>query len=173
MGRRIDVLTLLQLWEWNAACDKSPPDHIATYPACIQYELVVPWLRVADVGSKRCVESGRAVSCQFVVPLGMILQFIQVIDISKEHGARCFRLYLDAVQVNLLVFPVVCAQSNNIALISCNQNQLVLTKKSENRRVRLISFVACLNGECYMVIVSKLKADNWVAREGYSPVRQE
>ena len=75
--------------------------------------------------------------------------------------------------VHFFIFTVVGAQSNHVALIRRNKNQPVLTKTSKNCRVRLTGFVACLNGECDMLVVSKLKADNRVARKAYPPVRQE
>src|SRR5271170_2334415 len=104
----------------------------------------------------------------------MIAQSIQVGDIGEKHCPCYFRRYVDAVHVHFLIIcTVVGAQSNNVSLIRHNKNQLILTKKTQNCRVRLASLVASLNGKCDMLVVPKLKADNRVARKGYSPVGQE
>ena len=76
------------------------------------------------------------------------------------------------VKIDFFIFTVVSAQSDNITLIRRDKNQLVLTETSQKSGVRLGRFVTRFDRKCDMLVFSEIKADDWVARERYSPVRQ-
>src|ERR1019366_5302107 len=82
---------------------------------------------------------------------------------DEEYLSRPFRRHGGAIQEHLLILAVVGTQSNDVALVGRDEDQVILPKESENRRVRLAGFISCLDRECDMVVVTELETDNRMA----------
>src|SRR6516225_4228949 len=91
----------------------------------------------ADSAVRQSVERRCAVGAQAVVPARRLVQAIDRFDVIEESVPHFLRSRMEAVQVCLLIPPVLCAAQDDIAFIGGDEDQLLLPVETADNRVAL------------------------------------
>jgi hypothetical protein len=173
MGKWIDVFPLLEFREGKSVGDQPSSLVEQVIEGPIQEESVAPGFWPGEILTQSSVECGGAVSCHGVVPLRMISEAVEVIDVGEEKLPCDFGRNIRPVHVDFFVLPVVGAQANYVAFLSGNKDQGVLAEKSEDRRIGFSRPVAGLDGESKVLAVAEIETHDGVAYPFDSPIGEE
>src|SRR5436305_6856193 len=114
-------------------------------------------------------DAGRAVGGNGVIPAGFVSQSIERLNVLQKAFARLRWRNRRAVKIDVFV-AVICAQADDVALISDNVDKFELTVEPSNGRVGLPKLLAYLDGKAERRCVSELKADDRMRDPGRAPV---
>ena len=118
-------------------------------------------------------ECGSAVLCHGVIPLRMISEVVEVIEVREEKFPRDGGRYIRPVHVDFFILAIVGAQPNDVAFICGNKDQCILAEKSEDRRIGFSRPVAGLDGERKALAIAEIETHNGVAYPLDSPIDEE
>jgi hypothetical protein len=116
---------------------------------------------------RRCAVLG-----QSVVPLRMVGEPIDFIEIVNQQTSRLRRWNADAIQIDLLI-AIVGSQSDQVAFIGDHVVELVLVEEATQRRIGLTFLFARLDRDGKVLAVIEVPARDGMRDLGRSPIRQE
>ena len=103
----------------------------------------------------------------------MISQLIEVIDVREKELSCDVRRNIRPVHVNFFILAVIGTEPNDVAFLSDNEDQGILAKKSEDRRIGFSRPVAGLDGESKVLAVAEIETHDGVAYPLDSPIGEE
>src|SRR5204863_3205160 len=133
----------------------------------IEQDAPIP--RHALVGWMLRTDDSSAVGGDGVIPARFVPQSVKRMDVFKETFA-CVRWRNGrAVKIDIL-FAVVCAQADHVALIGYDIDKFELPVEPADSRVGLTKLLARLDGEAERGCVSELEAGDRMRDPGGAPV---
>src|SRR4051794_8782878 len=100
------------------------------------------------------------------------MEIVHTPDIFQQTRARSTRTCLETVEINFLSGTVVRSQPHYVTLVGDDINDFVLSKESAHGGIALPDFLASLDRERDVLIVTKIETDHRVGDPRRAPIHE-
>src|SRR5437764_12347704 len=116
-----------------------------------------------------CADARGAVGGDCVIPTRGGPEGVEGMDVFKKSLARLRWRNSRTIKIDIL-FAIVCAQADHVALIGYDVNEFELPVETPDGRIGLAKLLAYLYGKAQRRCVSELEADDGMRDPGRTPV---